>query len=247
MAQELDVDDLTGPATENDLRHIIQLFKLQQFMKQKSLDLLAQEVASTPYLTEPANLEVKSVRIKDIFHDKHKSLIDSVIYSQPKKTQGTAESRASIDTLDEDALSTLCSIIDVEDESVGIDEEYHTNRTNNPSSRTSGIQVNSGTMASPDATDSLEAKEPSEQYPINIPLYQSKAETSKPSIYNTVLREAQDSFNNRRLRAWEQVYDMRHLEGQCFIDPRNQRMYEVIMITYDEDLQVIAAFRQATD
>jgi hypothetical protein len=268
IAQELDVDDLTGPATENDLRHIVQLFKLQQFMKQRSLDLLAQEVASPPDLTEPEDLEVQSVRMEDTFQDKHKSLINSVIYSQPEEIQGTAESQSSIDTLDEDALRTLCSITNDGNESVWIEEEYHTSRIPTPTSGTLGIKVNSGKMAVPDSMDSPEAKEPLEQYPINIPLYQSKAKTSKPSIYNTVLREAQDSFNNRRLRAWEQDHpgkaltktdrdnediideltaQYRHLEGQCFIDPRNQRMYEVIMITYNEDLQVIAAFRQVTD
>ena len=38
-----------------------------------------------------------------------------------------------------------------------------------------------------------------------------------------------------------------YLEGQCFVDPRNQRLYERAPITYDENLQVVSAFRKNTD
>ena len=34
LASELDVDDLTGPASSQDLLHLLQLFKLQEFMKE---------------------------------------------------------------------------------------------------------------------------------------------------------------------------------------------------------------------
>ena len=45
----------------------------------------------------------------------------------------------------------------------------------------------------------------------------------------------------------ELIIPYQYLEGQCFIDPRNQRMYEVLHVTYDEKLEVIAAFRQVID
>jgi hypothetical protein len=38
-----------------------------------------------------------------------------------------------------------------------------------------------------------------------------------------------------------------YLEGQCYVDPRNRRLYEVVMITYCEKLKIIAAYRRVTD
>ena len=58
MAYDLDIDDLNGPATGRDLLHLVQVYKLEQFMKQRSLDLLRQEVETNPPKVEAPADEV---------------------------------------------------------------------------------------------------------------------------------------------------------------------------------------------
>ena len=58
MAYDLDIDDLDGPATGRDLLHLVQVYKLEQFMKQRSLDLLRQEVETNPPKVEAPADEV---------------------------------------------------------------------------------------------------------------------------------------------------------------------------------------------
>jgi hypothetical protein len=64
-------------------------------------------------------------------------------------------------------------------------------------------------------------------------------------VFNNKIRTKEDRANDDLID--ELITPYQYLEGPCFIDPRNRRMYEVIMVTYHEDLQVIAAFRQTTD
>ena len=128
LARDLDIDDLTEPATGRDLLHLVQLYKLEQFMKMRTLDLLRQEVAtSSPPVESPAEevllansartTEVPPKTTEEIIKQKeieHREYLRRVHFLMGLVT-GTIEEEDSETT---ESRSTLQKFIDAEENCV---------------------------------------------------------------------------------------------------------------------------------
>jgi hypothetical protein len=107
MAEDPDIDDVNGPATGQDLKHLIQLLHLQKFMKERSVSLLHKEVALPP--TEPkeiALINLNSVQTTQYNKDLskiHTDFLNTVLQTNPQM---------STDNDDDDLLSHIQSYLD---------------------------------------------------------------------------------------------------------------------------------------
>jgi hypothetical protein len=88
MAVDLDIDDMNGPATGQDLKHLIQLYHLQKFVKEKSVKLLYKEVSLPP--TEPKEItliklnSVQTTQNNKDFSRAHSNLLKKVFETNPQ-------------------------------------------------------------------------------------------------------------------------------------------------------------------
>jgi hypothetical protein len=79
MAKDLNIDDLNGPATGQDLYHLVQLYKLQQFMAKRAVDLLHKEVSAQPDSAEPLVINQITLQSREENSRSHKDVIEKVL------------------------------------------------------------------------------------------------------------------------------------------------------------------------
>jgi hypothetical protein len=257
MAKDMNVDDLSGPATGKDLRHLVQLYKLQQFMKQRSLTLLQKEVSLPPTLTEPLEINLQYITDTDnlkhrpLQHDKllrtilesNDPVIDEEVFNMIENYLGEANlNQCNSDNHEDDIwIDEFYNLEDNTDEHLNINSLITENilkgniSINIPNNPKSVAKVKKQTTFTQELKDAQQTFQEKRTTALSLDQSKNKAKTKKKN-----LKQNEDIID-------ELIAPYQYLEGQCFIDPRNQRMYEVIMITYDEELEVIAAFRQVTD
>jgi hypothetical protein len=207
MAVDLDIDDLNGSATGQDLKHLIQLYRLQKFVKEKSVNLylLHKEVSIPP--TEPKEITLinlnsaQTTQNNKDFSRAHYSLLKKVLQTNPQafindEDDNLSHTYSYFDTLQPNTGSDNTPesedepklLIEEEDEPDALEESK---RITN-SFRKFHTFINSVKMTD-QTTD-----QPTRHHAINIPQFNSHTKPLKQSPYTQMLKEAQSSFKHRR-------------------------------------------------
>jgi hypothetical protein len=291
MAREANIDDLTGPANEQDLHHLIQMMQLDKFFKARAINKLRDEVddkVPEKIIDESVSdniINSESKQVKDIvdntkinsvtiteslskLRSEHTLLIETtrVLIKEFKDDQGQQVLNSFLHA--QDCPSDL-EEDDYNDDDIWIDELLYDPRIDllhKPINMSHVLLCGNSPLQSSRA-DRSSARQTVAERNINLGLTEEtqaaqalfkerqrkSSEEKKERQRNEVINKSNnnDTISVKAMNEEDQIEELiepfLYLENQCYIDPRNRRLYEVVMVTYDEKLKIIAAFRRVTD